>query len=199
MVLSPPHLLGKTDLRGSTSASASDLRAGICGAAPSHTGYHQRRKYAMSIFIFLIIIICAWQAFYYVGVDLLELAKPYAVPSPIGVGQRLVELCSDGAPVSGYRKFAAARSGRICHCGADRAGVGLLMNHFKFLGKNLKPIVLGIQTPSQCLLGAFFHPLVRAFHAGDPVRGGDGICLQHRHFRYQTPSRISSPSIKKRP
>lgn len=105
----------------------------------------------MSIFIFLIIIICAWQAFYFVGVDLLELAKPYAVPSPIGVGRRLVELCSDGSLFQAIGNSLLRGVAGFAIAVLIGLALGLLMNHFKFLGKNLKPIVLGIQTlPSVC-------------------------------------------------
>ena len=51
----------------------------------------------MSMIIFLICLILAWQGFYFVGVDLLGLCKPYSVPSPIGVGERFIELCQDGS------------------------------------------------------------------------------------------------------
>ncbi len=105
----------------------------------------------MSILIFLGALILLWQGFYTVSVDLLQLCKSYSVPSPLGVGERLVELCSDGSLFAsiGYSLlrgivgfFIAVLIGII---------IGLLINHFKYLNKNLKPLILGIQTlPSVC-------------------------------------------------
>lgn len=105
----------------------------------------------MSILIFLGALILLWQGFYTVSVDLLHLCKPYSVPSPLGVGERLMELCSDGS------LFAAIGNsllrGIIGFFIAVLIGIiiGLLINHFKYLNKNLKPLILGIQTlPSVC-------------------------------------------------
>lgn len=105
----------------------------------------------MSILIFLIIIICAWQGFYYIGVNVLDVVKPYAVPSPLGVGQRLIELCSDGSLFQAIGNSLLRGVAGFAIAVLIGLVLGLLMNHFKFLGKNLKPIVLGIQTlPSVC-------------------------------------------------
>lgn len=105
----------------------------------------------MSVLIFLVILICVWQGFYFISVDLLEIFKPYALPSPIGVGERFVELCSDGSLLQatgnsllrGIEGFAIAI--------VIGVAIGLLINHFHFLNKGLKPLILGIQTlPSVC-------------------------------------------------
>lgn len=105
----------------------------------------------MGIILFLFILIAIWQGFYWIGVDLLALFKPYSVPSPLGVGERFIELCADGTlleatgnsllrGISGY--LIAVAIGLV---------LGLLMNHFRYLQKNLKPVVLGVQTlPSVC-------------------------------------------------
>ena len=45
----------------------------------------------MGMLIFLVILILAWQGFYWIGVHLLELWKPYAVPEPAGVAKRFIE------------------------------------------------------------------------------------------------------------
>ena len=105
----------------------------------------------MSIFIFLILLICLWQGFYWVFVDLLEVFKTYAVPSPLGVGETFIELCQNGTlfEATGYSLLRGIGGYLI----AVIIGViiGLLMNHFSYLQKNLKPLILGIQTlPSVC-------------------------------------------------
>lgn len=105
----------------------------------------------MGLIVFLILLVVIWQLFYWLGVDVLMLFKPYSVPSPLGVGERFVELCRDGtlweavgnSLLRGIAGFAIAVIIGIIF--------GLLMNHFKYLQKNLKPFVLGVQTlPSVC-------------------------------------------------
>ena len=105
----------------------------------------------MQIFIFLILLILAWQGFYWVGVDLLELVKSYSVPSPVGVAERFVELCSDGTIFEAVINSLARGFAGYVIAVVIGALLGLLINHFDYLQKNLKPIVLGVQTlPSVC-------------------------------------------------
>lgn len=105
----------------------------------------------MGVFIFLCILILLWQLFYWVSVDIFAFCKSYAVPSPLGVGERFVELCSDGTLLSAVgNSLLRGITGYVI---AVVAGLilGLLINHFRYLQKNLKPVVLGIQTlPSVC-------------------------------------------------
>ncbi len=105
----------------------------------------------MSMVIFLGILLVIWQGFYWISVDVLEVCKAYSVPSPLGVAERFVELCSDGTllqatgnsllrGIAGY--FIAVLVGIL---------LGLLIHQFAYLQKNLKPVVLGVQTlPSVC-------------------------------------------------
>ena len=105
----------------------------------------------MSLVVFLILLVVIWQLFYWLGVDVLMLFKPYSVPSPLGVWERFVELCQDGtlweaignSLLRGIAGFAIAVVIGVI--------LGLLINHFQYLQKNLKPFVLGVQTlPSVC-------------------------------------------------
>lgn len=105
----------------------------------------------MSIILFLLILVAAWQGFYWVGVEVLEVCKSYSVPSPLGVAKCFMDLCSDGtllkatsnSLIRGIAGFAIAVLIGIV--------LGLLINHFGYLQRNLKPIVLGVQTlPSVC-------------------------------------------------
>lgn len=105
----------------------------------------------MSMLIFLCLLIVIWQAFYWLGTEIWMLFKPYALPSPMGVGERLLALCGDGTlwaaignsllrGVAGY--LIAVVIGIL---------LGVLINRFRYLQKNLRPIVLGVQTlPSVC-------------------------------------------------
>ncbi len=105
----------------------------------------------MGMLLFFVILIATWQGFYWIGVDLLELCKPYAVPSPLGVAERFLELCADGTLFEAVvNSLLRGVSGYVI---AILIGVilGLLMNQISYLQKNLKPLVLGIQTlPSVC-------------------------------------------------
>ncbi len=105
----------------------------------------------MGIVIFLIFLIVLWQGFYWLTVDVLEVCKSYSFPSPLGVGERFVELCSDGSLLEATGQ--SLLRGVTGYAIAVLLGVvlGLLINHFSYLQKNLKPIVLGVQTlPSVC-------------------------------------------------
>ncbi len=105
----------------------------------------------MGILIFLILLVLIWQGFYWVFVDLLEFCRPYSVPSPAGVAERFVELCGDGTLLTATGN--SLLRGIVGYAAAVLIGVllGLLINHFLYLRKNLKPVVLGIQTlPSVC-------------------------------------------------
>ena len=105
----------------------------------------------MGVIIFLIILIVIWQGFYWISVDLLGLCKAYAVPSPLGVGERFIELCGDGTLfVAVGNSLVRAIWGYLIAVIIGLA-LGVIMNHFRYLQKNLKPVVLGIQTlPSVC-------------------------------------------------
>ncbi|MCM1246504.1 MAG: ABC transporter permease [Roseburia sp.] len=105
----------------------------------------------MGMLIFLIILVAAWQGFYWLSVDVLEVCKAYSVPSPVGVAERFMDLCSDGT------LFTATGNSLLRGIGGYAIAVvigvifGLLINHFGYLQKNMKPLVLGVQTlPSVC-------------------------------------------------
>ena len=105
----------------------------------------------MSIVIFLCILLALWQGFYWVFVDLMEVFKPYSVPSPLGVGERSVELLSDGTLLQATGNSLLRGIAGYLIAVLIGLAVGLLINHFKYLQKNLKPLILGIQTlPSVC-------------------------------------------------
>lgn len=105
----------------------------------------------MSIIIFLCILIALWQGLYWVFVDLLEVFKSYSVPSPIGVGERFVGLLSDGTLLQATANSLLRGIAGYLIAVVLGLALGLLINHFKYLQKNLKPIILGIQTlPSVC-------------------------------------------------
>ena len=100
---------------------------------------------------FLLFIVCIWQFISYIGVDIMGWWKSYSVPTPFGVFASLKSLLNQNAllPAIGYSMVRCISGFSI----AVFLGfiVGILIHRFKFLGRNLKPIILGIQTlPSIC-------------------------------------------------
>lgn len=105
----------------------------------------------MSMILFLIFLLALWQGAYWIGVDVLNLYKPYAFPSPIGVGERFVELCGDGTLLAATGNSLLRGIAGFGIAIAIGVLLGLLINRFNCLQKNLKPLVLGVQTlPSVC-------------------------------------------------
>lgn len=105
----------------------------------------------MGMILFLAILVALWQGFYWLSVEVFELCKAYSVPSPMGVAERFVELCSDGTLFTATGNSLLRGIGGYAIAIVIGIVLGLLMNHFRYLQKNLKPLVLGVQTlPSVC-------------------------------------------------
>lgn len=105
----------------------------------------------MGIVLFLIGLVVFWQGIYWLGVDVLALWKFYSVPSPIGVFERFIDLLQGGT--LGFAIMNSLLRGLCGYAIAVTIGfiLGFLLHRFSFLQKNLRPVVLGIQTlPSVC-------------------------------------------------
>ncbi len=105
----------------------------------------------MGFLLFLALLVFAWQGLYWLGVELLQWWKPYALPSPLGVAKSFLDLCQDG------RLFEAAGNSLLRGIAgyalalAIGMALGIIIHQSKYLQKNLKPMVLGVQTlPSVC-------------------------------------------------
>lgn len=105
----------------------------------------------MSIILFLAILVILWQGVYWFGVEFLSLWKPYAMPSPYGVAKSFLKLSGDGTLFTavcnslgrGIAGYGIALAIGVC--------LGLLLHRSSYLQKNLKPLILGVQTlPSVC-------------------------------------------------
>ena len=120
----------------------------------------------MGFLLFLVILVAAWQGCYWIGVDLLGLWKPYAMPSPVGVAQSFLQLCEDG------ELFQATAN-------------SLLRGISGYVIAVMIGVILGLLDLAQCLLGALFDFVVWAFHAGHFICSGDGRRFQYCHFRGQ--------------
>lgn len=101
--------------------------------------------------LFVAGLIALWQLSYFLGVDVFAVWKSYAVPSPAGVLKSFL-LLSSGSGLG----IAMITSMRRILIGFSVSAVlgsllGLLMTRFKYLSRNLKPLILGLQTlPSIC-------------------------------------------------
>lgn len=105
----------------------------------------------MGFLIFLVILIAVWQGFYWIGVELLQWWKPYAMPSPLGVAESFLDLCQGGKLLEATVNSLLRGIGGYAIALVIGVGIGLLLHRFHYLQKNLKPLVLGIQTlPSVC-------------------------------------------------
>ncbi len=108
------------------------------------------RKIAESA-LFAVLLIVLWQVVYLAGTEWLSLVKPYSVPDPLGVARSFLYLVKEGTMFQavGHSMFRAV-TGFVL---AVAIGVvlGVLILQFQFLSRNLKPLILGIQTlPSIC-------------------------------------------------
>lgn len=108
------------------------------------------RKIIGSI-LFAVGLIVLWQLLYVAATDWFDWAKPYAVPHPLGVWRSLCSLTMNGTLAS-----AVANSMQRVLIGFGISIVigiifGILIIQSEYLARNLKPLILGIQTlPSIC-------------------------------------------------
>lgn len=96
--------------------------------------------------LFLLGIIILWQIFYVAGVDGLGIWKAYAMPSPVGVWSSFVEMMKQGTLLAAIgNSLLRGAIGYILSL-IIGAVIGILINHFSFLHRNLRPLIMGIQT-----------------------------------------------------
>ncbi len=105
----------------------------------------------MGMLIFVMILILVWQGAYFLGVDVLHIFHTYSLPSPEGVAERFIELCGNGSlPKAVLYSLGRGLGGYVLS-----AMIGILLGffiyHFQYLQRNLRPVIMGIQTlPSVC-------------------------------------------------
>ncbi len=92
--------------------------------------------------LFLLGIILLWQILYVVGVDGLGIWKAYAMPSPTGVWDSFIEMMKQGTLLSAIgNSLLRGAVGYILSL-IIGAVIGILINHFSFLHKNLRPLIM---------------------------------------------------------
>lgn len=105
----------------------------------------------MGILIFILLLLLLWQGAYYLFVDILAVTASYTVPSPLGIGERGIQLFEDGTLLLAIRNSLLRGLAGFFIAVCIGFCLGILLNQIRYLQKNLKPIVLGVQTlPSVC-------------------------------------------------
>ena len=108
------------------------------------------RKLAGSV-LFLIGLLAAWQLLYVAAPDWLAWAKPYAVPHPSGVAQSVQALLANGTLFAAVAKSMLRVLTGFAISLVVGVLFGILIIQSEYLSRNLKPLLLGIQTlPSVC-------------------------------------------------
>ncbi len=108
------------------------------------------RKLAGSV-LFLIGLLAAWQLLYVAATDWLAWAKPYAVPHPSGVAQSVQTLLANGTLFAAVAKSMLRVLTGFAISLVVGVLFGILIIQSEYLSRNLKPLLLGIQTlPSVC-------------------------------------------------
>lgn len=108
------------------------------------------KKAAGSIAFFIGLIIL-WQLLYLAATDWFGWAKPYAIPHPSGVWNSIITLLTNGTLITAiWSSMVRVLIGFLI---AICIGIvfGILIINSEYLARNLKPLILGIQTlPSIC-------------------------------------------------
>lgn len=110
-------------------------------------------KDKLQIISFYVLLLLLWQAAYFVGVDMLNLWKPYVFPSPLDVWSTFVYLWQDNTILTAV---AASMQRILLGYGLSiilGTILGLLIVRSPYLDRNFSMLVLGLQTlPSVCWL-----------------------------------------------
>ncbi|AKN34157.1 sulfate ABC transporter permease [Clostridium carboxidivorans P7] len=102
---------------------------------------------------FYILLIMIWELVYKIGVDVLSIWKPYTFPSPVDVIKSLYFLSIDNTLLIAVG--ASMERLMIGYLLSVIIGIplGILIVRYKYVGENIKSIILGLQTlPSICWL-----------------------------------------------
>ncbi|NMM64149.1 ABC transporter permease [Clostridium sp. P21] len=102
---------------------------------------------------FYILLIMIWELVYKIGVDVLSIWKPYTFPSPVDVIKSLYFLSIDNTLLIAVG--ASMERLMIGYLLSVIIGIplGIFIVRYKYVGENIKSIILGLQTlPSICWL-----------------------------------------------
>lgn len=102
---------------------------------------------------FYLLVILLWESVYKLGVDVFNIWKDYIFPSPVNVFKTLWVMITDNT--LGIAVLASMRRIITGYLLSLLLGVtvGFILVKFKYLNRNLRPFILGLQTlPSICWL-----------------------------------------------
>lgn len=101
--------------------------------------------------LFAVGLIALWQLLYVAATDWFDWAKPYAVPHPLGVWKSICTLTVNGTLLSAVASSMLRVLAGFAISIVIGIILGILIIQSEYLARNLKPLVLGIQTlPSIC-------------------------------------------------
>ena len=101
--------------------------------------------------IFYILLIITWELVYRLGVEVFQIWKPYAFPSPINVIKSIITLARE--KVLFIALFATLKRLFVGYILSIILGalLGIVIIKYKYIEENIKPLILGLQTlPSVC-------------------------------------------------
>lgn len=101
--------------------------------------------------LFAVGLIALWQLLYVAATDWFDWAKPYAVPHPLGVWKSICALTVNGTLLSAVASSMLRVLAGFAISIVIGIILGILIIQSEYLARNLKPLILGIQTlPSIC-------------------------------------------------
>lgn len=101
--------------------------------------------------LFAVGLIALWQLLYVAATDWFDWAKPYAVPHPLGVWKSICTLTVNGTLLSAVASSMLRVLAGFAISIVIGIILGILIIQSEYLARNLKPLILGIQTlPSIC-------------------------------------------------
>lgn len=101
--------------------------------------------------LFAVGLVALWQLLYVAATDWFDWAKPYAVPHPLGVWKSICALTVNGTLLSAVASSMLRVLAGFAISIVIGIILGILIIQSEYLARNLKPLILGIQTlPSIC-------------------------------------------------
>lgn len=111
----------------------------------------KRAKKIIGTIVFYVGLIALWQFLYVAMTDWFALAKPYAVPNPLDVWKSFAGLLTDGTLMAAVGKSMLRVLSGFAIAMVFGVVFGIVIIRFEYMRRNLKPLILGIQTlPSVC-------------------------------------------------
>lgn len=110
-----------------------------------------KKKNIIGSIIFAVALIALWELLYVMATSWFGWAKSYAVPNPIGVVKSFGKLISTGTLFAAIVKSMGRVLLGFAISLVIGIALGVLIMQSEYMARNLKPLILGVQTlPSIC-------------------------------------------------